>query len=296
MPCWYVVCPFLVALLRLCCWILCPPSGKLVSHCLPSCLSSTPLLLDAAAALFLSPFFSPFYAFAVGCCARLLPHCLSSCPLLLSFPVSLLRLCLLLDAAPILASVSHSTPCLPPVLFLAFALLVEAQVFLLVSLRPCVAVECCAPILAACLLLSTALRSSRYLFLMSPFLCSMPPRLSWCIPLPCLGLGCWARLFTACFPFVPLVVPILASILLDSTSAFLQVCLSMVSLLSPFLFPWLSPSRPSQSMPCRQDRPCLRSPRLSPCLLLPYFAVGCCARPFTAWVIIFSGLPFCPPS
>lgn len=129
MPCWYVVCPFLVALLRLCCWILCPPSGKLVSHCLPSCLSSTPLLLDAAAALFLSPFFSPFYAFAVGCCARLLPHCLSSCPLLLSFPVSLLRLCLLLDAAPILASVSHSTPCLPPVLFLAFALLVEARKF-----------------------------------------------------------------------------------------------------------------------------------------------------------------------
>ena len=44
----------------------------------------------------------------------------------------------------------------------------------------------------------------------------------------------------------------------------------MVFLLSPFLFPWLSPSRPSQSMPCCQDRPCLRSPRLSPCLL-PFF-------------------------
>lgn len=116
------------------------------------CLPSTPLLLDTVssfwqACLPLSPFLSLFYAFAVGCCARLLPHCLSSCPLLLSFPVSLLRLCLLLDAAPILASVSHSNsiPCLPPFLFLAFALLVEAQVFLLVSLRPCVAVECCAP-------------------------------------------------------------------------------------------------------------------------------------------------------
>lgn len=64
----------LVSLLRLCCWMLRPPSS-----CLLSSLPSTPLLLDAVPAfsptvsllvLFFFPFLSPFYAFV--CCWMLL--------------------------------------------------------------------------------------------------------------------------------------------------------------------------------------------------------------------------------
>ena len=61
----------LVSLLHLCCcWILRPPSGKLVSHCRPLCLYSTPLLFHALAAF--------WQARSPNCLASCLLSCLPS--------------------------------------------------------------------------------------------------------------------------------------------------------------------------------------------------------------------------